>query len=240
MAQKIDELVATRTDYVTSAAKAALGAIPFAGSLLVELAGTVIPNQRIERITNFAAELDRRLSGLEQAHVRTQLANENFTDLLEEGLRQAARSTSDERRDHIASVIANSLTPEAISFIESKHVLRILGEINDIEVVLLRFYLHPTMGGDEEFRAKHDEVLQRVPVQLGSPQSDKDKKTMRDSYEQHLVRLGLLEERFNVDSKTKMPKFDPHTGAPKRQRLQITPFGRLLLRQVGLAEAGAV
>ena len=45
-------------------------------------------------------------------------------------------------------------------------------------------------AGDEEFRAKHDEVLQRVPVQLGSPQSDKDKKTMRDSYEQHLVRLG--------------------------------------------------
>jgi hypothetical protein len=32
-------------DYVTSAAKAVLGVVPFAGSLLAEVAGTIIPNQ---------------------------------------------------------------------------------------------------------------------------------------------------------------------------------------------------
>lgn len=31
-------------DYVTSAAKAVLGTVPFAGSLLAEVAGTIIPN----------------------------------------------------------------------------------------------------------------------------------------------------------------------------------------------------
>lgn len=31
-------------DYVTSAAKSVLGIVPFAGSLLAEVAGTIIPN----------------------------------------------------------------------------------------------------------------------------------------------------------------------------------------------------
>lgn len=116
-----------------------------------------------------------------------------------------ARSTSDERRQHIAGLIANSLTPDAISFVESKHLLRLLGEINDIEIILLRFYLHPTMGGDEEFRSKHKEVLRLVPAYIGSPESDLDKHTLQESHKQHLAQLGLLGERFQLDSTTKMP-----------------------------------
>jgi hypothetical protein len=34
-------------DHVASAVKAAIGAIPFAGSLLSEIAGIVIPNQQL-------------------------------------------------------------------------------------------------------------------------------------------------------------------------------------------------
>jgi hypothetical protein len=232
----LDEaLSANKSDYVATAAKAALGAVPFAGSLLAELAGTVIPNQRVERIVKFARELDVRISGLEQTYVRTQLSNENFTDLMEDALRQAARSTSDERRQHIASVIANSLTPESISFIESKHLLRILGEINDIEVIVLRSYLNATIGGDEEFRAKHEEALRRTPAHMESTQADLDKNALQESYRQHLIQLELLEERFDVDSKTNMPVFDRWTGKPKVRSRQITYFGRLLLRQVGLS-----
>ncbi len=47
--ENIETLELQKMDYVASAAKAALGVVPFAGSLLVELAGTVIPNQRINR-----------------------------------------------------------------------------------------------------------------------------------------------------------------------------------------------
>ena len=56
-----EQLAPKSIDYVTSAAKAILGAVPFAGSLLTELAGTVIPNQRIDRIAKFAAVLEYRL-----------------------------------------------------------------------------------------------------------------------------------------------------------------------------------
>ena len=52
--EETDNLELQKLDYVASAAKAALSAVPFAGSLFAELAGTVIPNQRIDRIIKFA------------------------------------------------------------------------------------------------------------------------------------------------------------------------------------------
>jgi hypothetical protein len=41
-------LQSNKVDYVTSAVKSALVNFPLVGSLLVELAGTIIPNQRID------------------------------------------------------------------------------------------------------------------------------------------------------------------------------------------------
>jgi hypothetical protein len=227
-----ESLALSRSDYVASAAKAALGAIPFAGSLLVEIAGTVIPNQRIDRIGRFAAELEKRLAGLERDRICAHLTDENFTDLVEEGLRQAARSTTEDRRQHLANVIAASLTSEDVSFIESKHLLRLLGEVNDVEVIWLRFYLHPTMGGDEEFRAKHEQLLVPRRATMGSSQAEIDQETLQRSYKQHLERLGLLRERYKVDSKTKMPDFE-RDGRPKVQGYELTRLGRLFLRQLG-------
>lgn len=179
--------------------------MPYAGSLLAEIAGAIIPNQRIDRIARFAQELGVRLKGIEQANLRAQLSNENFTDLVEEGLRQAARSKTDERRQHIAQIIANSLTTEDVSFIESKHLLRILGEINDIEVIWLRSYLRTSREDEEEFRTKHADLLKPSAAQMGSPQKDLDQETLQRSYKEHLCRLDLLRERYKIDSKTKMP-----------------------------------
>lgn len=211
-----DQLGMQKNDYVTSAAKAALGCVPFAGSLLAELAGTVIPNQRIDRIVNFASALEARISKIEQDFVREQLHNESFTDLLEEGLRQAARSITDERREYIASLIANSLESGDVEYYESKHLLKLLDEINDIEIIWLRFYLVPTMDGDTEFREKHKEILKPVSKVMGSPQPVRDKGTLQDNYKHHLERLGLLEK----DNKS----------------FRLASLGSLLLRVIGLTE----
>ena len=76
-----------KVDYVVAAAKGVLGAIPFVGSLLSELAGIVIPNQRIDRIEKFAKVLAERISKIDEYFVRAELSDETFTDLLEEALR---------------------------------------------------------------------------------------------------------------------------------------------------------
>jgi hypothetical protein len=153
---------------------------------------------------------------------------------MEEGLRQAARSVSQERRAHIASVIASSLSSQDISFVESKHLLRILGELNDLEIVRLGSHLYETFGSGEDYWERHKEILEPVGAHMNSPQSDLDKETLQESYDLHLCQLELLSARYAVDSRTKQPKFDSHTGAPEVRGHELTPLGRLLLRQAGI------
>lgn len=225
-----------RQDYVALAARGALSLVPFVGSLLVEIAGVVIPNQRTDRIAKFAEQLEARLDLLEKDFVRSQLGDEEFTDLMEEGVRQAARSLSDERRAYIASLIASSLSSEDIEYQESKHLMRILGELNDVEVVWLRSLLHPVRELDGDFYDRHAELLAPVAAHEGSGQEEFDKSTLQKSYKEHLARLGLLRPNYKVDRKTGQVETDKRTGHPKVGGYEITPFGRLLLREIGLSE----
>ncbi len=230
-----NELSNKPVDYVTSAIKGTLGAVPFAGSLLAELAGTVIPNQRLDRIVKFAEILEAKISSLEQEFVRSQLTNENFSDLLEEGARQSARSLSNERREYIANLISNSLSQRDIEYVESKHLLRILGELNDIEIIWLRFYLEPTMSGDEEFREKHAVILAPVIATMADPSSVVEKEALQDSYKEHLSQLGLLQPKYKMDRQTNQPEFNRTSGELEIRGYQITSLGRLLLKQIGLS-----
>jgi hypothetical protein len=50
-----------RIDHAVALTKGVLGAAPFVGGALVELIGSVVPNQRLDRITAFLKELDKRL-----------------------------------------------------------------------------------------------------------------------------------------------------------------------------------
>ena len=85
------ELDTTSADYVVNSLRAIVGTLPIVGPLFSELAGVVVPNQRMERIAKFARELERRLHDLEAtAGITNRLENDDFSDLLEEGIRQAS------------------------------------------------------------------------------------------------------------------------------------------------------
>lgn len=217
------------SDYIALAAKSALGAVPIAGPLLAEIAGNVIPNQRIDRIVRFAEQLQYRLEQLEESAVRAHLTNENFTDLVEESLRQATRALSEERRNYLSSIVANSIKSEDIEFFESKHLLRILGELNDIEIIWLRFYLNPLVNGDNEFREKHAHIINQVVATVGAPQPVIDKSTLQNSYKEHLASIGLLEKKVDIDTQNMGSKL-------KTRGYNITSLGRLLLRELDFAD----
>jgi hypothetical protein len=215
--EKKDSLETTDVDDFTSAAKGAIGAIPVVGPLIAELVGTLIPEQRIDRIAKFVQELGKKVSGLERDYIKSQLRDEHFSDLLEEGFFQASRSLSDERRTYIASLIANSLSSEEIEYQESKYLLRILDEINDVEIIWLWFFVHLTSAAKADARSKHPEVLKPVTTVVNSPQATRDKAALQKSYKEHLVRLGLLDK--------------------EKESYSLSSMGRLLLRQVGLIDA---
>lgn len=238
MTEEIDALKPNLRDHLTAAAKGALGAVPIAGNLLAEIAGEIIPNQRIDRLVRFAEELDSRLSALTQDFLRSQLGDENFTDLIEESMRQAARAVTDERRQYIANLVTNSLTRQSIDYIGSKHILRLLGELNDIEVLWLRYYLYAPLGGDEEFRATHAEVFEAPVETLGAGDSQGQESALQAGYQAHLAQLNLLSSRYVVNAANGQTQFDSRTGAPKFASYEITDLGRLLLREVGFELEG--
>ena len=222
-------------DYSVAGAKGSVNLIPIVGPLFAEIIGVKIPNQKMDRIAKYATDLESRLHSIEQRVLEERLEDEEFTDLLEEGFRQASRSLSDERRAYIASLIFNGLSSEAMEASESKHLLRILGEINDIEVVWLRFYLHPTMGGDEDFRNRHEELLNPVIPVMSAPPETRDKHALQGSYKEHLAQLGLLDRRYRTDMQTRVPEFDRFTGAMEISGYRLTRLGNLLLREIGLS-----
>jgi hypothetical protein len=223
------------TDHAVALTKAALGMVPVAGSFLAELAGTVIPRQRADRLADYARGLADELASIDQQVLRSKLNNENFTDLLEEGAREAVRSVSGERREYIAKLISSGLAEDKVTYLESKHLLRLLSHLNDVEIIWLRFYDYPMLSGDEEFRKKHESVLAPVRATLGSGPDLVDKEALQQNYVERLVSLGLLSRPLLVDSKTRLPVFDPQRGEWKTKGRRTTPLGRLLLRHIGIA-----
>ncbi len=163
-----NELKQNKADLLATTAKSALGAIPFAGALLSELVGNLIPNQRIDRLSKYVVELEHKLSDLTTEKIQEFLKSEECIDLFEESFFQASRALTDKRRELIASVVRNGIDTDSITYSESKYVLKLLQELNEQEIIWLRFYLVPTIGGDEEFRSKHKLVLDPVQAHLGS------------------------------------------------------------------------
>ena len=103
------ELKPTWVDYSVATTRGAVNLVPIVGPFFAEIFGSVIPNQRIDRIAKFASQLEARLRGLESGLENLRLKDEGFAELIEEGFRQGAHALSDERRQYIASLIVNGL-----------------------------------------------------------------------------------------------------------------------------------
>jgi hypothetical protein len=230
------ELEQNKIDIISSTAKSILGAVPFVGPLLVELVDNLIPNQRIDRLSKYVVELDKKLSDLPIDKLKNLLKNEECIDLFEEGFIQASKSLTDQRRTQIASVVRNGLDENSITYSESKYVLKLLQELNEQEIIWLRFYLVPTIGGDKEYRNKHKNILDPIHATLGADEKTIEKAALQYSYKEHLERIGLIRSHYRIDKNTGIPEFDKFTGKPSVSYRDLTALGRLLLKQIDLLE----
>jgi len=233
-------------DYVCATSRAVLGPIPVVGSALAELVTSVIPNQRIDRVAEFAKILKNNVSEDHEKLIRLQLENENFTDLLEESLMQVVRSTTNERRMYISSIVEKGISSEKVNLIELKQLLKILGEINEIEVIWLRFHMADinecgqyTYNHDEDFRIRHIDILKYINIGgLTEPHPEIDKWALQQSYKEHLMRLGLLNRKYEVSLLSQRSSFLGSSNDFEKSNYEITPLGRLLLKHIGLSKDG--
>lgn len=232
----MENLERNNQDLIAIVGKSIVGVIPIIGPLLSEIVGTVIPNQRIDRLIKYVNVLNDKLSHIPEEIINSIKTDENFIDLIEEGFFQASRAMTDERREYIASVLANGITDDSLAFEESKYLLKLLQEINDVEVVWLRYYKSLSKGGDEDFEEKHRNILYPIRVSITGPVDKEAKQSaaLQDSYKIHLERLRLIENRIVIDTETRMPEIDRFTGLPKVHSKSITELGNMLLEQIGI------
>ena len=222
------------TDVVTIIGKGLLGAIPFVGPLAAEIVGAVIPNQRIDRIESLLKLLESKILKEDRAKVKRNIILPESIDLIEDGFIQASRSLTDERKDYIASLLKNSLTEDDVKHIEYKRLLSMLGELNDIEVLILKSQIKPRgQPKHQEFWDTHKRALATPVITLASTTQDEmDKHTIYQTHKLHLTNLGLLALRFENPRRGELPEFDNITGVIKARGYDITSLGKMLLRSI--------
>ena len=227
----------TTTDIIASLAKGTTGMVPIVGSLIAEIVGNVIPNQRVDRIVRFVELLEERLGKVEQEVLQARFAQEAVVDLFEDAFTQAARATTQERLEHIANIVAQGIAPEEFDEAETKRMLWILGQVNDAEIVVLRSRLAQTgedHDADREFHEKHKILLAPNATHLGSSDDEFEEAALKDSYRQHLHDMGLLRKRFRKPKRGELPEFDDKTGMMKAGGSDVTRFGKMFLRYLNL------
>ncbi|MEZ4615393.1 MAG: hypothetical protein R2867_07750 [Caldilineaceae bacterium] len=85
--------------------------------------GALIPNQRIDRIARYVAILEQKLSVLTKEQIATRFSTPGFIDLFEDSLHQAVRALTEERLQHIATVVKNGLSDEQQEHDQYKYFL---------------------------------------------------------------------------------------------------------------------
>ena len=221
-----------KKDIAVSLSKGILGAIPTVGPLVAEVVGTLIPNQRLDRLERFLEQVSEALGDTDQETVHDEFRKAEFIDLLEDGFCQAARALSDDRLKYIASLVASGLTKEDAEYVRYKKMLAILGALNDAEILFLIMYGRHEVG-DRTFMDKHPDVLHPKNAASGSSLDEKEAAWLQESYKKHLVDMGLLRPNFRKPKRGEFPEFDPKTGMMKASGYELTVLGRLMLKHIG-------
>ena len=217
-----DNLDTSNRDLQITLAKGILGEFPL-GSLIGDLVGEIIPKQRMDRLVDYARRLNEKIISLEQ-EIDSLKVDDDFIDLIEESFIHAARAKTEDRREYIVNIVKNGIEDDTVEFIESKYLLGLLSEINDIEILWLKSFTFRYKGEGAEFLELHNEVLKPIALYNSSTAEDIKKGTLQLSYKEHLDRLGLAKAKYN----TRM------SGYEELVSCEITLLGKMLLKNIGV------
>jgi len=222
-----------KSDIAAIIGKGLVGAIPVLSPLAAKIVGSVIPNQRMDRIESLLKRLEAKLGATDISSLKTKIMHPEYIDLIEDGSIQASRALTPERRDCIASLLKNSLSEEQVKYVEHKKLLLILGDLNDIELLQLKSYsLYQGTEQYNEFWDKHEDLLTPPSAHKGSPEEDLDQYAIFETYKTRLVTDGLLKIKYKKPKRGELPEFDDKTGTIKASGHAITHLGQLLLKSI--------
>jgi hypothetical protein len=215
-------------------AKGILGSIPYVGPIASEIVGSLIPNQRIDRIEKMLIELEHKIESVpEKSCIIEKLKGIDKINIFEDVLLQVSRTIEEERINHLASVVKNSISRNDYNYDKYKKLLQLISEVSEIEVIILKYYSLQIYGDEwKDFQEKNREVLEKQIVSVNSPIEEINDIAFFDYYRNHLNRLSLLDKKYKNYKKDEIPDFDLKTGGIKSSGFKITRIGIELLKVI--------
>jgi len=189
-----NNLQSSDLDALAVSAKALASLVPFVGPLLSEVVSAIIPNQRLDRISCFLTELEKRVGFLESNFKDNKYA----IDLFEDAIKQAARTLTKERNDFLAIFISNLGNIQSAEHSMKKKLLYILEELTDLDVEILQSFRDEGAFS----RAKYNPPFRSIAdIERLDDRELINSNLEQLSYDIHvatLERLGLLEPEMTM------------------------------------------
>lgn len=216
------ELDTKGADTWAALGRSGVGWMPFVGPLLSEVISAAIPNQRLDRVAKLLEMLVPQLGDLQERIDWLEKESE-ARNLLEAAILHTSKSPWDEKVEFFANLLLSGLTPERIEQSETLHLMKILDQINDVQILILRSYVGRTHE-QQEFKEQHPDVFKSRPVWVGGGAQNIEEAAIFDSYKQDLERLGLL-------------RLAPTQYSGKAPVYELSNLGKTLLRRMGITDS---
>lgn len=222
------ELQNQRVDTVVSIAKGMVGVIPSLGGLFSEIITLTIPNQRLDRITQFLVELDKRLETIERNQLKE---NKYALDLFEDGILQASRAMTEERNKYIAVFLKKTINVNQDSYGTKKKLFYILEELTDRDIDILReISLH---SYHRAAREHYPHLMSNGAYRELTEQEQYEHDSQEVSWGMHIAtleRLGLLHaKREKPDLDGTSHHIDTDSGMPRITDYNVSKLGKVFL-----------
>jgi len=228
------DLGVKKVDYLVSTLKAATGVIPCVGSILSEIIGITIPNQRIDRVEKYLKILSDKLEKNSFDFKAKIKENKNLLLLFEESIIYSAQTTSEKKYEWYSEFIISSIKENGVENIQQQRMLKILSELNENEVIILIFYsLNPTIGMKNKFIEEHSDIIIRGSNEMGLPAMKYVDNEFHDLYKKNLEQYGLIKRRPEVHRELNTIIIDKASGEIKQSIPQITMLGKLVVNFIG-------
>lgn len=214
------------TDRAAAIARVLAGSVPIAGPFLAEVLTAVIPNQRLDRVEAFLLLLAQELEKLSASE---KITHPSSIPLIEEGVAQAARALSEERRAYLAKCVAHGVGTEDMEKLNELRLLQMLGEVGDDDLLLLDALNDQNEQNDETKL----QALQPPELRGNAPDEARAKGELLRASQRRLLAIGLLSSAPYTDErrKWKIGRFGEREEQP-----YVSALGRMMLVRVGLSK----
>ena len=123
--------------------------IPIVGQALAEVITELVPNQRVERVEKYLLYLSEEIDSLKVENVDAVMKRPENVDLIEDGVYQAIRALSDERKRYLVRAVAQGIGAEARDKLNEKRVLALIGDLDDSDLLLLDAFASGNKGREK-------------------------------------------------------------------------------------------